>query len=133
MSIQLQGIDNPQEMQVVVAGPNQANRMLIYTGTAICSFPGNGGAWIRDSLSFKIGRALGQGQFHSAIATASLAAISSLPPPPGTIDANAWALDSVDADWDDESGQVQVIAHLAVLSFAAIFRVAYQVTVLTEQ
>ena len=127
MAVQIINIENSQELEVVVSGPDRANRLFIYTGTAVFEFKGTGGDWRRDSISFPIGRTFQPGQFIRAIATASLASIFNQ-----NVANNAgWAVESVDADWDDESGQVQLSAQLAVRdSDGFLNRIAYQASVL---
>jgi hypothetical protein len=127
MAVNLSHIENAQEMEVVVSGPHGANRLFIYTGTAVFTFKGTGGKWRHDSISFKIGRTFTQEQFHRAVATASLASIANSK---HAVNAG-WAVDSVDADWDDESGKIEVTARLAVVdSNGYLYRMGYQVTVL---
>jgi hypothetical protein len=129
MAVGLIKIENAQEMEVGVSGPNGANRMYIYTGTAVLSFKGTGGSWKRDSISFKVGRAFGQGEFHKGVATASLASIKN----ENHAVNSGWAVDSADADWDDESGKTVFTAELAVRdSDGYLLRIGYQVTVLAR-
>ena len=128
MAVSLDNIDNPQEMEVVVSGPGKANRLFIFTGTAVFTFKGTSNDWSRNTISFLIpDHKFSPGQFLRGIATASLASISN-----NSVAQNAgWAVDSVDADWDDESGLIEVRAKLAARDTDGfINRMAYQVTVL---
>ena len=129
MAVSLKRIDNPQEIEVVVSGPRSANRLFIYTGTAVFDFKGRSKKWKRDSISFRVGRKFAPGQFHKAIATANIASASN------DYAANfaGWAVDSIDADWDDDSGKMNVTAQLAVRdSDGYLHRLGYQVTVLAS-
>jgi hypothetical protein len=129
MAVNLIKIENPQEIEVAVSGPNGANRLYIYTGTAVFSFRGTGSSWKRESISFKVGRVFKQGEFHKGIATASLASIDNYS---HAVNAG-WAVDSADADWDDESGKTVFTADLAVRdSDGFMTRIGYQVTVLAK-
>lgn len=95
MAIKVTNIQNKQEMEVVVGGPNGANRLFIYTGTAEFLFKGTGENWEHDSVSFTIGRHFAPGQVHKVIVTASPARISYI----SRAAQAGWLLDSVDADW----------------------------------
>jgi hypothetical protein len=129
-------IENPQSIEAVVSGPNGADRLFIYTGTAVFSSEGPEYGWKADTLSFvppempgNVKRVFSRKQIHKAIATASLSAIFS----PGNTGYAGWAIDSADADWDDETGNVWLIIKMGVNGEkAAIVRVAYTVTILAE-
>jgi hypothetical protein len=98
MAIALSKIENPQDMEVFVNGPRGANRMFIYTGTAVFNFRGNSERrWKRDTLSFKVGRKFEPGQIVRIVATASLASVFN----DGSWHDGGWAVDLVDADLDD--------------------------------
>ena len=125
--VTLDSIENEQEMQIGVNGPDGANRLIIYTGTAVFRFKGTGSEVKRDTLSFNIGSAFSSGQFKKAVATASLASIFN----DGPANDAGWAVDSVYADRDVYTGKVRVTAKLAVRdSDGYVFRIGYQVNVL---
>lgn len=130
MTVVLEGIANEQNLELVVAGPGQANRMFIVDGTAAFTLtPGNGNNEARDTLRFAVGPTLAEGQFVRAIATASLASISNQ----GLANGAHWAVDSVDADFDDESGRVIVTADLYVADTDGFLqRIGFQVNVLAR-
>lgn len=129
MVVQLEDIDNPEEMEIVVNGPNGANRLFIYTGTAEFNFRGTGDKWAHDSLSFEVGRHFEPTQIQKAIAVASLASISNW----GNAVNAGWAVDVVDACWNCESGRIRVTAQLAIRdSDGFLQRIAYEVKVLAK-
>lgn len=129
MAVNLSRIENEQQMEVAISGPNRANRLFVYTGTAVFYFSGTSNNWDRDSLSFIIGREFSPGEVHSAIATASLASIYNHDP----ASPSGCAVDSVDAHWDDQSKKIEVTAQLAVRGTGSnLYRMGYQVTVLAK-
>ena len=107
MAVALEGIANEQQLEVGVNRPGNANRMFVIDGTARFTLtPGAGNDRASDTLRFPVGPTLASGQFIRAVATASLARIAN-----GGLANNAqWAVDSVDADLDDETGRVIVTA-----------------------
>jgi len=129
MAVNLEGIENPQEMEVVVGGPNDANRLFIYTGTAIFSLKGTGEDWLHDSISFEVGRAFTSTQFVKAVAAASLASISNL----GHAVNAGWAVDRVETDRSSSSGKTKLTISLAVRdSDGYLHRLGYEVDVLAR-
>ncbi len=129
-------IENPQSIEVGISGPDGANRLFIYTGTAVFLSEGPEFGWKADSLIFvplempgMIKRVFSRRQVHKAIGSAGLAAIYN----PGNTGYAGWAIDSTDADWDDESGNVVVTIKLAINGEkATMARISYHVTVLAE-
>ncbi|HET6918899.1 MAG TPA: hypothetical protein VFI46_05450 [Jiangellaceae bacterium] len=124
------GIANEQLIEVGVNGPGNANRMYIIDGTAVFSLtPGPGNDSVSDTLSFQVGPTFPTGQFIRAIATASLANIFNR-----NLANNArWAVNQVDADFDDESGRVVVTANLAVEDTDGFLqRIGFQVNILAR-
>jgi hypothetical protein len=111
MAITLEGIANEQQIDVGITGPGNARRLFVIKGTAVFTFtPGPGNDSASDTLTFSVGPTLATGEFVRAIATASLASISNR----GLANNALWAVDSIDADFDDESGRVVVTAQLVV-------------------
>ncbi len=128
MPVHLIHIENPQEMEVIVSGPGDANRLFIYTGIAVFSFRGTGSRWLRDTLSFQIGRTFTAAQFKKAAATASLASIANN----GHAVNAGWAVDRIEAR-RASSGRIEVTMNLAVRdSDGFLNRVAYEVNVLAK-
>jgi len=129
-------IENPQSIEAQISGPNGADRLFIYTGTAVFLSEGPEYGWKADSLIFvplempgQLKRVFNRRQVHKAIASASLAAIYN----PGNTGYSGWAIDSADADWDDESGNIVTVVKMGVNGEkAALVRIAYNITVLAE-
>ena len=123
-------IENLQQMEVVVSGPDEANRLIIIDGQF------STGNIRADSLSrtnkqtfsVLLGPKLTNRQFLRAIATASFARTETF----GHTMCNIW---DVDADWDDESGQVELRIEAEVGAFsssghASMNAIAFHVTIL---
>ena len=127
-------LENPQEMEVCVCGPNGANRLFIYTGTAVFEFGGTwqesmGSIFAKGYLSFKVGRQFSRGQVLQVLASGALASISN----GGPANNAGWAVDSVQAYWDEKSGQIEFKAELAVRDTDGwIHRFGYQINALTK-
>ena len=88
-----------------VAGPAGADAMHVTAGSCAVTRPGEFFALVEPRLQ--------PGEFRGAHATAALSGFSirSVPPPIGSPPAPLvalWAITDVDADWDDESGLVQL-------------------------
>ena len=129
MAVNLEYVENPQEMEVIVGGPSGANRLFIYTGTAVFSFKGTGGDWLRDSISFDVGRAFASTEFVKAVAVASLASISNQQ---HAVNAG-WAVDRVEANRAAGSGKTTLTISLAVRdSDGYVQRLGYEVNVLAK-
>jgi hypothetical protein len=120
-------IENPQELEVVVSNAGGANRMFIYTGTAVFSSRGGVGAnWLRGPISFEVGRTFTPTQFVKAVATAPLASISNLH---HAVNAG-WAIDRVEAYRDSNSGKTRIKMDYAIRDIDSyLHRVAYKLTV----
>ena len=126
--LEFYGIENPQELDVAIYDPGDANRMFIYTGTAVFNFRGTGGSWKHGSISFEVGRYFEPGRFRKAIVTASLASISN----DDTAVNAGWAVDRVDVK-RSSSGKMKITAKLAVRDVDGYLqRMAYKVTVLAR-
>lgn len=111
MGIGITGYGNQQEMEVWVSGPGDANRLFVYTGVANLSFIGNSeDTWKGDTLKFLVGRRFSAGEVIRATCTMSLARVYNRK----TWHYGGWRVDSADADWDDETGQIEVEADVAV-------------------
>ncbi len=129
MAVNLSHIENPQELEAFVSGPSGANRLFVYTGIAVFSFKGTGSNWLRDLLSFEVGRSFSASQFRKAIATASLASIANND---HAVYAG-WAVDRVAVSRSPGSGKPKLDMNLAVRdSDGYLFRLAYEVHVLAQ-
>jgi hypothetical protein len=123
-------IKNLQQVEVVVSGPDEANRLIIIDGqldtgniTADSVDRTN-----KQTFSVLLGPKLTNRQFLRAIATASFARTETS----GHTMCNIW---EVDADWDDESGYVELRIEAEVGAFsssgrATMFAIAFHVTIL---
>jgi hypothetical protein len=110
MAIKIAQIENLQQMDVVVAGPDDANHLFIIDGQFNASLAigsqGTNFATAKETFSALIGPKLANRQFVRAIGTASIVKSQIGNIAPGGF-AN-WSIIDVDADWDDESGQVEL-------------------------
>jgi hypothetical protein len=109
-------IQNPQQIEAAVAGPEDADRLFVIEGQFDGGiFAGSQGAGVvqqKETFSVLVGPVLTRKQFFGAIATASLAKTSfSINATPANF---GWQILNVDADWDDESGQVELRIEAAV-------------------
>jgi hypothetical protein len=122
-------IRNLQQMEVVVSGPDEANRLIIIDGQF------DMGRILADSVNrmnkqtFRVllGPKLTHREFVRAIATASFARIE-------TSRHTMFNIWDVDADWDDESGYVELRIEAEVGAFssghASLNAIAFHVTIL---
>lgn len=119
-----------QVTETVIGGPGTANRLYICTGTAEAA-----GAWPPDSWTFLVGPSFQHNQYQRSTGTASISGWTvNLPPQdPNTPMGYNFSLgvQSVDADWDDESGQVQVQVDLTGYG-ASIQAVNYSVLIVAQ-
>lgn len=103
-------IQNPQQIEAVVSGPDDANRLFVidgqFDGGVFAGSQGPGFVQQKETFSVLVGPVLSRKQFCGAVATASLAKTSSnISTTPANV---GWQITNVDADWDDESGQVEL-------------------------
>ena len=110
MAIKIAQIENLQQLDVLVAGPDDANHLFIIDGQFDTSLAigsqGTNFAVAKETFTALIGPKLANRQFVRAIATASIVKSQI-----GNIKTGgfaAWNIVDADADWDDESGQVEL-------------------------
>ena len=133
-------VESLQTMEVGVSGPDGANRMYITTGlvvTGLGQFSQTGATSTKkENYAVLIEPTLTTGQFRRAIASASLAQVSFTDFNPGENDGVRWEVEEVDADYDDESGQVELrfTLEIQVQGSAVVIlnTVAFTVTTLAE-
>jgi len=129
-------IRNLQQIEAVVAGPDDANRLFIIDGQFdYAGFEATGVSTQKETFSVLLGPVFNKHQFSRAIATASFTKtfFSS-----GRAGGGAgWYILGVDADWDDESGQVELRIEAEVEAdmndpkqLALIMGFAFHVTIL---
>jgi hypothetical protein len=109
MAIKIAQLENVQQLDVLVAGPDEANHLFIIDGQFDASLTIGGQANFastKEIFSVLLGPKLTNRQFVRAIATASIVKSQI-----GNIKTGgfaAWNVVDADADWDDESGQVEL-------------------------
>ena len=115
-------IQNLQQIEALVTQPEGPSRLLNITGVANCGFGAysQGGVVTAANQTFTIllGPVLTRQQFFRAIANASLAltgvGIQVIPANPMQL-----GIVSSDADWDDESGQVELRVEVTATAIGA--------------
>ena len=141
MASRIHSLNNAQEMQVVVSGPDDANRLILCSGEAPAFTQANNNSETI-TWTFLVGPVLERRQFIRAAVSAGIAKMalntsqSSAAAAPST--RTTWNIVSVDADWDDESGQVEVQVETRVelqvspemFVTASINGISYQVNIL---
>jgi hypothetical protein len=136
--------ENEQVVEAVVSGPDGATRLLTCTGQAVLAMVVGSNQNRQETWTFLVGPPLPHPQFHRAIASVSVAdyGISlqqAFDPVTGQVQpinaTHSLNFQSVDADWDDDSGrtemQVQVAIATGTLQFT-LSRIGYTATVLAE-
>ena len=126
-------ITNAQQLTATVTGPDGANTLIVFDG----SIPANVSAWnnatSKETYSVLLGPVLTRRQFVQATATASLGGLGVNLNAAGSLIAS-WQIPFVDADWDDESGQVElrveVSTQVGANASTNLLSVGYHVTVL---
>ena len=133
-------IQNLQQIEAVVAGPDDVNRLFIIDGQfeqSVSVDSVSGVVTKKEIFTVLVGLVFTRKQFARAIATASFTrtGLRTTPNPPVAV--AAWQILGVDADWDDESGQVEVRIEAQLQcagnqSQASIDGFAFHVTILAE-
>jgi len=131
-------IQNLQQIEATIAGPEGANRLFTVTGQFDIGFNVSSQAAGRtqqnETFTVLIGPVLTRQQFFRAIGTASLAKteifLQSLAP-----NGFGWSINGIDADWDDESGQVELRVEVSAAvsgqnNTGRILGLAFHVTIL---
>ncbi len=125
-----------QVVEAVVAGPDEANRLFTITGVANAFVSVNAGQQKTETWTFLVGPTFTRGQLYRAIGIASVAnqIVNVLPPAPGNFQVG---INSVEADWDDESGRVEVRVEIFLSANAGVSNVninqlRYWVTILAQ-
>jgi hypothetical protein len=131
---------NAQQVEVVVAGPGDVNRLYLCKGVA----QGNSSINVQpnqfqtdtDTWQFHVGPHLDVTQFRRAIATLSFAGLAEQESSGAWVNYN---LQTFDADFDDDNGMVKVSVTNSLSSFnpgssvaasTAITQLTYDVTIL---
>jgi hypothetical protein len=124
-----------QVLEAVVAGPDGANRLYTVTGAAGVAINVSGGQQQTQTWTFLVGPTFTRGQLYRAIGTASVSSQSAILQ---TTSGNfVLAVSSVEADWDDESGRVEVRVEVYLSSSTggpqlSVNQLRYWVTILAQ-
>ncbi len=137
MPTRLTSLNNPQEMTVEVSGPAGANRLIICAGQAAAAATASNGTNMTRTYTFLVGPVLKQGQFVRAVGTAAIASVT-MSQQSSSTGGGAWNLSctvvDIDADWDDESGQVQVTVEVQAVTgpntYVMLAGVSYNISIL---
>ena len=131
MSTHLEGKDliNTQQMEVAVSGPDGATHLVLCTGIA------NLGACSHETFTFFVGPQISRRQFVGVIASGALSTIQ--PHDRNPVEKNAEMklganLISIDANYDDESGQVRVSTEVSSSEAMTNLAISYNVNILAE-
>ena len=131
MSIHLEIGDliNAQQMEVAVRGPDGATHLILCTGIACLD------SRAHETYTFFVGPKLERRQFVGAIASGALSGIQ-IPdknPIGNNVDVKVAAnLVSIDANYDDESGQVKVSAEVSTSIAINELSISYNISILAE-
>ena len=129
-------VESLQRLEVGISGPDGANRMYITTGLARTPFYANANQTTKENFKLRVDPPLTASQFRRAIATAAIADMRFYDYDPANADGIRWAVEEVDADFDDENGKVELRFTLTVSitgsASAAIDAVSFTVTALAE-
>jgi hypothetical protein len=120
---------NAQQLEVAVNGPDGATHLILCTGVADLGYAGH------EIYTFFVGPQISRRQFVGAMASWALARIQTYnnSPTGGQADAELGAnLVSIDADYDDESGQVKVSAEVSSSVVMTKLAISYNVSILAE-
>jgi hypothetical protein len=130
-------VQNLQQIEAVIAGPEGANRLFTVAGQFDVQLSAFGSAQFvqpqKETFSVLIGPVLTRQGFFRAISTASLSKTNiGLQGAPGDFN---FGISDIDADWDDETGQVELKIEVFVNAVGAgnvttINGLAFQTTIL---
>jgi hypothetical protein len=131
--------ENEQVIEAVVSGPGTANRLYTCTGRAVLGmYTWGGQAMTPETWTFLVGPALPE-RFIRATASVSVVGygVYANAPDPNMPSGSWHSLDiqSVEADWDDESGKTELRVEVAIGAGGGSFNLAkmgFTATVLAE-
>lgn len=131
MSIHLQSKDliNAQQMEVTVNGPDGATHLILCTGVVEL------GSVSHETYTFLVGPQLSRRQFVGVIASCALSTIQAGNNNPAAdhSDMEPGAnLISINADFDDDSGQVKARVEVASNNVMKGLAISYNVSILAE-
>jgi hypothetical protein len=120
---------NAQQMEVAVNGPDGATHLILCTGIA------NFGSISQETYTFLVGPQILRRQFVGAIASGALSSIQIYDKNPTGDNADVELgvnLVLIDANYDDESGQVKVRAEVSSSITMTKLAISYNVSILAE-
>lgn len=130
-------IQNLQQLEAAVSGPDGANRLFTVSGQTLnvgfSAFSSGSFTTQTQTFTLLVGPVLTRQQFFRAICAVALASTTQhTQVAPGDF---SWAIVSSDADWDDESGQVELRVEVSVSAggssnSATLNSFSFQVTIL---
>jgi hypothetical protein len=131
MSIHLERKDliNTQQMEVAVNGPDGATHLILCTGIADL------GPVSHETYTFLVGPQISRRQFVRAIASCALSTIQGYSRNPAGENADMELganLVLIDANYDDDSGQVKVSTEVLSSIGMAKLAISYNVSILAE-
>jgi hypothetical protein len=136
MPVPITNIQNLQELEIEVSGPDPANRLFIINGIAVAqlfaSAAAGSSASQQETFTVHVGPELESGQFVGAVANASPAAFQYFMGDPPSAQ-GVWRVTNVDADFDDDAGKTQLRIEARVEVFgtqASIQSIAFEATIL---
>jgi hypothetical protein len=131
LSIHLKSQDliNTQQMEVAVNGPDGATHLILCTGIASL------GSFNHQTFTFLVGPSLSRRQFVGAIASGALSTIQlhekDIIDDHANIELETNLL-SIDASYDEERGQVKIIAVVSSSISMMKLSISYNVNILAE-
>lgn len=131
MPVHLESKDltNTQQMEVAVTGPDGATHLILCTGVADL------GSVCDETYTFLVGPQISRRQFVGAIASGALSSIQTYEKnstehnTEAELEAN---FISITANYDDEAGQVKVIAEVSSSLGMTKLAICYNVNILAE-
>jgi hypothetical protein len=120
---------NSQQIEVAVNGPDGATHLILCTGVAVLS------SCSHETYTFFVGPQFSRRQFVGAIASGALSTIEAHDKSPVGDHANVKLganLASIEANYDDESGQVKVRTEVSSSLVMKKLAICYNVSILAE-
>lgn len=125
-----------QEIEAAVSGPDGANRLFTCTGQAEIKLYLDPEKSTVEVWTFFVGPRLSRREFHRAAATSFVTADGRKVTDPAVTSWHNVAIDSVEADWDDETGRtemrVEIRAEAGPGVFLSVTRLGFSAYVLGE-
>jgi hypothetical protein len=126
-----QQVENARQLPVIIRGPDIANQLLIFTGTAKVSFEMDSPSFQTARVEINLRKTLrSPSDFKQSATFVSLAAIDN----DTRQDMGTQVLDAITqvVQDDDGQGELRLITNIAVKQDAVIERIVYQANVVTR-